>query len=161
MEGYSNGYSDNTVTRRVQIPAFGDWDYCDEMPITQYFESAMQAGLIRGHFFADEDAGLFKAHPPPAPAPPPRSKPAPRSKKVKGGGGGGGEKRQQQAKEQLRKQGRVYDLTPQSPRKPARAPKAVDEDLYKIPPELLRQKPKRKRMLRKLLSGCLGLNCVA
>lgn len=45
--------------KRVQIPAFGNWDYCDAMPITQYFESAMQAGLIRGHFFA-EDTDLFK-----------------------------------------------------------------------------------------------------
>lgn len=50
---------------------------------------------------------------------------------------------QQQSKDQLRKQGRVYDLTTQSPRKPPKAPKAVDEDLYKIPPEILYQKPKR------------------
>lgn len=33
--------------RSGQIPAFGDWDYSNEMPITQYFESARQAGLLR------------------------------------------------------------------------------------------------------------------
>ncbi|GMG99888.1 hypothetical protein Nepgr_001728 [Nepenthes gracilis] len=30
-----------------QIPAFGDWEYVNELPITQYFESARQAGLLR------------------------------------------------------------------------------------------------------------------
>ncbi|KAG0489286.1 hypothetical protein HPP92_008097 [Vanilla planifolia] len=40
-------------------------------------------------------------------------------------------------------------------------PKAVDEDLYKIPPELLRKKPKSKRIVRNMFSGCVGLNCVA
>ena len=53
-------------------------------------------------------------------------------------GGGKGEK-------QRRKQERGCGVTPQdsSQRRPGRAPKAVDEDLYKIPPELLYQKPKR------------------
>lgn len=47
-------------------------------------------------------------------------------------------------KELKGKQGRVIaDLKQQTtPRRP-RASKAVDEDLYKIPPELLCQKPKR------------------
>ncbi|KAI0516019.1 hypothetical protein KFK09_008691 [Dendrobium nobile] len=40
------------------------------------------------------------------------------------------------------------------------APKAVDEDLYKIPQELLYQKPRRKRLLKNLVSGCLGLSCI-
>lgn len=30
-----------------QIPAFGDWDKANELPITQYFECARQAGLRR------------------------------------------------------------------------------------------------------------------
>lgn len=30
-----------------QIPAFGNWEYANELPITQYFECARQAGLIR------------------------------------------------------------------------------------------------------------------
>ncbi|MBA0628415.1 hypothetical protein Godav_023140, partial [Gossypium davidsonii] len=33
--------------RSGQIPAFGDWDHANELPITQYFESAREAGLIR------------------------------------------------------------------------------------------------------------------
>ncbi|KAK1318559.1 hypothetical protein QJS10_CPB04g01401 [Acorus calamus] len=37
-----------------------------------------------------------------------------------------------------RKQMRVCDLTPTEPQRLHREPKAVDEDLYKIPPELLR-----------------------
>ncbi|XP_073290853.1 uncharacterized protein [Primulina huaijiensis] len=30
-----------------QIPAFGDWENAGELPITQYFECARQAGLLR------------------------------------------------------------------------------------------------------------------
>ncbi|KAJ6849442.1 uncharacterized protein M6B38_270650 [Iris pallida] len=159
---------------RVQIPAFGNWDYCDEMPITQYFESAMQAGLIRGHYCAAPaaaaadgygygcggDADLFKV--PVAPPAVPRPV-AHHQRKVRKNEG---EKRVSR-EQQLRKQGRVYDLTNQSsPKKNNNnsttvKPKAVDEDLYKIPPELLHQKPKKKRLLRNLWSGCLGLNCIA
>lgn len=36
--------------KRWQIPTFGNWDYSDEMPITQYFESARKAGLVRAGF---------------------------------------------------------------------------------------------------------------
>ncbi|XP_057470994.1 uncharacterized protein LOC130759813 [Actinidia eriantha] len=31
--------------RSGQIPAFGNWEYANDLPITQYFESARQAGL--------------------------------------------------------------------------------------------------------------------
>ncbi|KAK3166305.1 hypothetical protein QOZ80_1AG0044110 [Eleusine coracana subsp. coracana] len=37
---------------------------------------------------------------------------------------------------------------------------AMDEDLYKISPQLL-CKVKKKKYLRNLLGGCLGLNCIA
>lgn len=47
---------------------------------------------------------------------------------------------EEHVKEQ-KKLGRVCDMT-EEPRR-TRAPKAVDEDLYKIPPELLHEKPKR------------------
>ncbi|KAK6137740.1 hypothetical protein DH2020_028516 [Rehmannia glutinosa] len=30
-----------------QIPAFGDWENANELPLTQYFECARQAGLLR------------------------------------------------------------------------------------------------------------------
>ncbi|RRT67117.1 hypothetical protein B296_00003823, partial [Ensete ventricosum] len=99
-----------------QIPAFGSWNYYDDLPITQYFESAMQAGLVRGQSFV-EDADLYQKR--------------------------GGDKQYQTG--QQRKQGKVCDVTVTAPATPRRirAPKAVDEDLYKIPPELLYQKPKR------------------
>lgn len=48
---------------------------------------------------------------------------------------------EEHVKEQ-KKLGRVCDMTEEEPRR-TRAPKAVDEDLYKIPPELLHEKPKR------------------
>ncbi|XWS57287.1 hypothetical protein CRYUN_Cryun09bG0161000 [Craigia yunnanensis] len=38
---------DDCCKRSGHIPAFGDWDYANELPITQYFECARQAGLIR------------------------------------------------------------------------------------------------------------------
>ncbi|KAK8923675.1 hypothetical protein KSP39_PZI019340 [Platanthera zijinensis] len=61
--------------------------------------------------------------------------------------------------QQQRRQGRVCNPATGGPRR-RRSPTAVDEDLYKIPPELFCQTPKRKRLVRKLLSGCMGLNCV-
>jgi hypothetical protein len=52
--------------RRRHIPAFGEWNQqCEELPITQYFESAMQAG----HYYHAAAGGvvLFRtsASPPP------------------------------------------------------------------------------------------------
>ncbi|KAJ4751975.1 RPM1-interacting 4-like protein [Rhynchospora pubera] len=41
------------------------------------------------------------------------------------------------------------------------AVKPVDEDLYKIPPELLYPKSKKKKMVRSLWSGCMRVTCVA
>ncbi|RWW66752.1 hypothetical protein BHE74_00025877 [Ensete ventricosum] len=94
---------------RRHIPAFGKWDYSDDLPITQYFESAVQAGLVPGQFLG-EDAHVFKK----------------------------GEKQHQKGQER-RQAGEECDTTARR----LKAPKAVDEDLYKIPPELLCQKPKR------------------
>ncbi|CAL9173733.1 unnamed protein product, partial [Musa hybrid cultivar] len=125
-----------SMTKSHQFPAFGCWDHCDELPITQYFESAVQAGLIGRHYFG-EDGDLFKVSTQVRPAYHHHH-----HRKVKKGGHGGGEKHL--GKEQQMKQERASDLTLQiTPRRPRRAPKAVDEDLYKIPPELLHQKPKR------------------
>ncbi|CAL9763392.1 unnamed protein product [Musa acuminata subsp. burmannicoides] len=110
--------------KRHPLPSFGYWDYCDELLSAHYFESAVQAGVIRGQYFG-EDGDLFYHR-----------------KVIKKVGNAGGEK-QQHGKEQQRKQVKVGDMKLQTtPRRP-RALKAVDEDLYKIPPELLHQKPKR------------------
>ncbi|XP_078171282.1 uncharacterized protein LOC144565400 isoform X2 [Carex rostrata] len=38
----------------------------------------------------------------------------------------------------------------------------VDEDLYKIPPELLNEKPRRRSSVKSWLTGCIGLSrCLA
>ncbi|RZS00893.1 hypothetical protein BHM03_00030674 [Ensete ventricosum] len=44
--------------KRHPLPPFGYWDYCDELLSAHYFESAVQAGVIRGHYFG-EDGDLF------------------------------------------------------------------------------------------------------
>ncbi|KAF8393944.1 hypothetical protein HHK36_020146 [Tetracentron sinense] len=135
--------------KRSQIPAFGNWDYANDLPITQYFESARQAGLLRYSssvterdlYLADNLYGddLKKSR-----------------TVVLRGKTKGTERRYSNVKEKKR-DGRICDVT-EPPRKqtlhnhhhkvhqpnpPPRAPKAVDEDLYKIPPELLRTNPKR------------------
>lgn len=56
----------------------------------------------------------------------------------------GDEKQHQRGQE--RKQGKVFDDAVGGGRgeaRPRRDPRAVDEDLYQIPPELLYKKPKR------------------
>ncbi|KAM0931263.1 hypothetical protein ACQ4PT_000336 [Festuca glaucescens] len=140
-----------------QIPAFGDWNHLwDDMPVAQYFDPAAtffftaQAGeddvdLFKvPHFAANPynynkcvvrvKKGEEKAKEGAAPVPVPA-----RKKKVS-------KKHQQQGKEQQR-------------RKPKSAA-AVDEDLYKISPNVI-CKVQKKKLLRNLLGGCLGLNCIA
>ncbi|XP_074586742.1 uncharacterized protein LOC141842435 [Curcuma longa] len=100
-------------------------------PITQRFESA------DGELVKYEEAAA-------APV-----KPVACQKKVRKGGGEKGKKQ------------RACEARVAAERMPRRAPKAVDEDLYKIPPELLCRKPKRWTQNWSLWRPCLGLNCVA
>ncbi|KAK7337984.1 hypothetical protein VNO77_18578 [Canavalia gladiata] len=150
--------------RSGQIPAFGNWDYANDLPITQYFETARQAGLVRYSSSSGEsDRDLYAL---------PFHKPQPTrnistSSALKKGCRNGMVKEKENMKMNLRKQGKVCDVTEQGrkpvrkhlhdavPRSPPhrRAPKPVDEDLYKIPPELLRT-TKRKKMLG-FISKCL------
>ncbi|GMI79106.1 hypothetical protein like AT5G18310 [Hibiscus trionum] len=142
---------DEYCKRSGQIPAFGNWDYANELPITQYFECARQAGLIRFSSSSGESnpyvAADSRKH----------SRVLAPSTKVS------------RVRE---KGGRVCDVT-EPPRKyphhhvslsvsnttrkskqleyddvatnPKRVPKPVDEDLYKIPPELLHSSKRKKR----------------
>ncbi|KAJ7978214.1 Pathogenic type III effector avirulence factor Avr AvrRpt-cleavage: cleavage site protein [Quillaja saponaria] len=163
--------------RSGQIPAFGNWDYANDLPITQYFECARQAGLVRYSSSSGEsdpyvrgDLYAVDFKKPAHTVPPPR--------KTRGRGKGGPAPH---VKENTKKQGKVcdcdvtepptrkpgnrskqldqYDTVPRShhpprPRLPgARLPKPVDEDLYRIPPELLHT-TKRKKMLG-FISRCL------
>ncbi|XXG78737.1 hypothetical protein AAC387_Pa08g2617 [Persea americana] len=139
--------------KKYQIPAFGYWDFSDDLPITQYFESARHAGLLRysagdgerdlyGDDFKMANVNVMMTT---AAVSHPKIK---RSLKPC---------QEEHVKEQ-KKLGRVCDMT-EEPRR-TRAPKAVDEDLYKIPPELLHEKPKRSKMLG-FLSRCLVLSCIS
>ncbi|CAJ2631382.1 hypothetical protein L195_g035072 [Trifolium pratense] len=157
--------------RSGQIPAFGNWDFANELPITQYFETARQAGLIRYSSSSGESDPYLRGD---------HDLYAVEYKKPVRKGTRNRERRYQNdvmmnEKEttmnmNMRKQGKVYDVTtehhyhPQrktmnkkvhvnGPSLPTRLPKPVDEDLYKIPPELLRT-TKRKKMLG-FISKCL------
>ncbi|CAK8544855.1 unnamed protein product [Lathyrus sativus] len=158
--------------RSGQIPAFGNWDFANELPITQYFENARQAGLIRyssssgetDPYVCGDDHDFYAVD---------SKKPAPKARRIK-------DTRYTNAMVNekvttVRKQWKVYDET-EHPRNQTmnknkvvhvndvvgsahnqlaskQDPKPVDEDLYMIPPELLRT-TKRKKMLG-FISKCL------
>ncbi|KAH7682980.1 hypothetical protein IHE45_05G154400 [Dioscorea alata] len=138
--------------KRFRVPAFGNWDLCDEIPITQYFESA-----VHTHYFPlEEERDLFQvpvhfipayynySHQSTAAA----AAAATTTTTKKNGKGG------------VEKQSKVCDVITEVPKR-VKHPKAVDEDLYKIPPELLyKKKPKTKKIGRSFWSGCLGISCV-
>ncbi|XP_042431068.1 uncharacterized protein LOC122017501 [Zingiber officinale] len=59
---------------------------------------------------------------------------------------------------------RSYKHLPQERKKEEKKknkPRAVDDDLYKIPPELLCQIPKKRNLLKNFWAGCLCLSCMA
>ncbi|KAF5454811.1 hypothetical protein F2P56_024448 [Juglans regia] len=167
---------DENRRRSGQIPAFGDWDYTNDMPITQYFECPRQAGLIR-HSSSSGDTDpcvgggdLYAVH---------FKKPSrttvlspPRKKREK-------ERRYDPHVKEQKRVGKVCDVT-EPARKPGRQllhhtnhavppplrvisadvrpPKPVDEDLYKIPPELHTTKQKKRLGF---FSRCLEPACAA
>ncbi|XP_062172626.1 uncharacterized protein LOC133878133 [Alnus glutinosa] len=134
-----------------RVPAFGSWDWNDDMPFTQCFESARQAGLLRYSYSEERDlyvAGDLYENDVVTPAMivVPRRRNKVRDPYVK----------------EAKKESWVGCVEePPSPapvRRPT--PKPVDEDLYKISPELLYAKRKKKRGLR-FFSSCLMPACVA
>ncbi|CAI9107297.1 OLC1v1006622C1 [Oldenlandia corymbosa var. corymbosa] len=147
--------------KRGHIPAFGSWDCNNDLPFTQCFESATQAGLLRYSYSEDRDlyvAGDLYQNDVVTPAmivvPRRRVKSSYQGgKEAKGGG---------EAWVVCDCENGVTLKAPPSPLPPSpprRAPKAVDEDLYKISPELLRAKPRKKSGWR-LFSSCLVPSCV-
>ncbi|XVF32075.1 hypothetical protein REPUB_Repub17cG0050600 [Reevesia pubescens] len=139
--------------RRSHVPAFGSWDWNNDLPFTQCFESARQAGLLRYSYSEDRDlyvAGDLYENDVVTPAMivVPR-----RRTKV----------RESHAKEGKKQSWEVCSdvKEPPSPTPMGRpTPKPVDEDLYKISPELLFAKPKKKRGLSFFSSCCLVPTCV-
>ncbi|ONK72534.1 uncharacterized protein A4U43_C04F20410 [Asparagus officinalis] len=117
------------------IMSYGKWDFCDGIPVAHYLEPGVRSKRV--HFFQGQDVDLFNVQA--------FAEPASCYNHNHQG---------KEEKNHRKKKGRMcYAST--------KKPKAVDEDLYKIPPELLYRTPKRKRMLRNYFSGCLGLNCIA
>ncbi|KAJ0971909.1 hypothetical protein J5N97_019868 [Dioscorea zingiberensis] len=125
-------YTEDMKKFSCQIPAFGEWDFSDGVPITQYFDSAT-------NFFVEEkDLFPVPVQIIPAYAYHHQIKVI---KNVKG-----------EIKEKKKKQRKVCDL--QKPKKDE------EKDLYRISPELMYQKTKRKRVAKSFWFGCLGLNCI-
>ncbi|PIN06496.1 hypothetical protein CDL12_20951 [Handroanthus impetiginosus] len=126
---------DEFYLRRSHVPPFGSWDCNDDLPFTQCFESARQAGFLRYSYSEDRDlyvAGdLYENH-----VVTPAMIVVPRRR------GKAGYTNNPKEKEGKKDAWVMCDCDcdvklPQSPSRPA--PKAVDEDLYKISPHLLRQ----------------------
>ncbi|XP_037460378.1 uncharacterized protein LOC119331317 [Triticum dicoccoides] len=134
-----------------QIPAFGLWNYCSDLPITQYFDLAMQARLLKRHRrCCDAGGGLVLFGASPSPRKPPQIKVIRREvgeKQSDGGELGGG----------VTGRAAAAGAT-----KRVAATGAVDEDLYKVPRPLAYQKPRKMRkVVWSLWIGCLGLDCIA
>ncbi|KAL3725047.1 uncharacterized protein LOC104456490 [Eucalyptus grandis] len=129
---------------RFHIPAFGSWDCYDGLPFTQCFDeaSARQAGLLRYTYSVDRDlyvAGDLYQNDVVTPAMivVPRRRRHRRAKVSDPS---------HDAKEGKEKSWASDFQEPMSPPFVSRpTPKPVDEDLYKISPELLYTEPKKKR----------------
>ncbi|PWA55378.1 hypothetical protein CTI12_AA397890 [Artemisia annua] len=138
---------------RSHIPAFGSWDCNDDLPFTQCFESARQAGLIRCSYSGDRDlyvAGdLYENNiVTPAIIVAPRRRGCPKKTKKDVWIA-----YDYDAKEPPSPVSVATQPSPPRPRTTHVKPKPVDEDLYKISPELLHAKPRRKRW--GLFSSCI------
>ncbi|KAL4308517.1 hypothetical protein GQ457_01G037440 [Hibiscus cannabinus] len=138
--------------RRSHVPAFGSWDWNNDLPFTQCFESARPTRLLRYTYSQDRDlyvaAGdLYENHVlTPAMIVVPRTRGRVRGSHMK----------------QDKKERWELEEAPNPAPMPRPTPKPVDEDLYKISPELLyaNAKPKKKRGLS-LFSSCLVPSCVS
>ncbi|PPS11292.1 hypothetical protein GOBAR_AA09355 [Gossypium barbadense] len=119
---------------RSHVPAFGSWDWNNDLPFTQCFESARQAGLLRYSYSEDRDlyvAGDLYDNDVVTPA----MIVVPRR--------------------------RINDVKESPSPTPLHrpTPKPVDEDLYKISPHLLYAKPRKKRGLS-FFASCMVPTCV-
>ncbi|KAK9282573.1 hypothetical protein L1049_005494 [Liquidambar formosana] len=137
---------------RSHVPAFGSWDCADNLPFTQCFESARQAGLLRYSYSEDRDlyvAGDLYENDVVTPAMivVPRRRTRARHPHVK-------ESKKQSWETDVKEPPSPPPVSP--PRR--HTPKPVDEDLYKIPPELLYAKPKKKGVFG-FFSSCLLPTC--
>ncbi|KAK8589662.1 hypothetical protein V6N13_088489 [Hibiscus sabdariffa] len=165
---------DDYCKRSGQIPAFGNWDYANDLPITQYFESARQAGLIRFSSSSGESNPYIPPHDLYEVDSRKHSRDLAPRKASRVRENGGAHVKEQKKGWRVRdvteparkyphhhvsmsnnnynnsttrtvKQLKYDDVAPNPKRVPVRPPKPVDEDLYKIPPELLHSSKRKKR----------------
>ncbi|KAE8805378.1 hypothetical protein D1007_18618 [Hordeum vulgare] len=139
-------------TRRRQVPAFGEWNYCyyyDEPPAAVALAVAAECYQPEPEACSDV---WFRYSPPPR-------KPTP--KKTRRAEQGDVARREKVERRGSRALDAAGDGMPRAAAKAgSRVVRPVDEDLYQVPPpEFASRRPRRKRSL---LMGCLGLNsCVA
>ncbi|XP_051140049.1 uncharacterized protein LOC127257644 isoform X2 [Andrographis paniculata] len=196
--GGGSNIKDYYYRKSGQIPAFGDWENANNLPITQYFECARQAGLLRCSCSSGECSYImnntnananaadlyggfgyghgfgFEKPLPPGPVPRRIHAAAAAAPVVP-------HKKQQVKGINSRKQVKVRDLMVDQPlaQKHRRHPrqttkslnvvlpqqksgmtvKPVDEDLYKVPSDLL-ENSKRKKVLG-FFSRCMVPPCAA
>ncbi|KAF0904626.1 hypothetical protein E2562_035925 [Oryza meyeriana var. granulata] len=139
-----------------QIPAFGVWNYCNDLPITQCFDLAIQARLTRrANRRRGGDSSSERRLVVPFDASPPATCKLDHIKVIRREVA---EKQYWNDVEQMM-QGRAVGAYAT---KRKLATKAVDEDLYKVPQPLVYQKPRKERkVVWSLWIGCLGLDCMA
>ncbi|XP_047310666.1 uncharacterized protein LOC124914210 [Impatiens glandulifera] len=147
-----------TYWRNTHVPEFGSWEYCnnedDLPPFTQCFETARQPSGLSFPIYTShsKDRDLYQN----AVIVVPRHS-------HRGKGRYGYQKEKEYTRNKDRRRWVECDAVkfappPPPPSVPRRVrPMAVDEDLYKISPELLYAKPKKKRM--GFLSSCLFPSC--
>ncbi|CAM8894218.1 unnamed protein product [Rhodiola kirilowii] len=156
---------DDYFVMRSHVPPFGSWDCGEYLPFTQCFETARQGGLLR-YTCEDEQEGVDSGDlyvtgdlyqndaVTPAVIFVPRSRSKENQTKLRPANA-------KQAKKQSRYESKHpsnahnCNVTPS----PMRYAKPVDEDLYKISPELLRNNAKKTRRLGFFASCCLGPTC--
>ncbi|CAD6337115.1 unnamed protein product [Miscanthus lutarioriparius] len=154
-----------------QIPAFGMWNYCNnDLSITQYFDSAMQARLMKrcwnrrgsaavvvgekaGVACGEQQLVLFRT-------PSFQRKPAAQIKVIRR------EVEEHCDGNELQDGGGVQadEVVAYPMKRKVIISKAVDEDLYKVPqpqPPMYQKPRKMRKVVWSMWIGCLGLDCIA
>ncbi|KAJ4730337.1 Pathogenic type III effector avirulence factor Avr AvrRpt-cleavage: cleavage site protein [Melia azedarach] len=145
------------------VPAFGSWDWNRDLPFTQCFDTARQAGLLRYSYSEDRDlyvAGDLYENDVVTPA----MIVVPRRRRKAGehahGNKDDGRKQSWTMSEEMEKTAASPATTTTRMASSCRpTPKPVDEDLYKISPHLLYSKSKKKGVLG-FFSSCLLPTCL-
>ncbi|CAA6659843.1 unnamed protein product [Spirodela intermedia] len=164
---------------RRNLSSYGNWDYNDGCPIANYFDQAALCGngsglfersflyptVLPHHCFSqDAETDLYRISPQPLGA-----AEAPFARK--GARSTQGRKLKQLMQRTEEEYSSSHHFSPvktsgggaAEEKKPPRkhcGPKAVDEDLYKIPTELLYRKTRKKTTACEFLARCLRLNCI-